>query len=76
MASGHPRLPGYVVLQRTIAALTEKARFGIELWIGDRTGVVLLEVTMPGDPKEARVHAANCIRLAETASSPTVPLPI
>ena len=27
---------------------------------------------MPGDPKEARVHAANCMRLAETASSPTV----
>jgi hypothetical protein len=27
---------------------------------------------MPGDPKEARLHAANCMRLAETASSPTV----
>jgi hypothetical protein len=27
---------------------------------------------MPGDPKEARVHAANCMKLAEAASSPTV----
>ena len=26
---------------------------------------------MPGDPKEARAHA-NCMQLAETASSPTV----
>jgi len=27
---------------------------------------------MPGDPKEARAHAANCTQLAETTSSPTV----
>jgi hypothetical protein len=27
---------------------------------------------MPGDPKEARVHAANCMKLAGTASSPTL----
>ena len=27
---------------------------------------------MPGDPKEARAHAANCMGLAETASSPTL----
>jgi hypothetical protein len=27
---------------------------------------------VPGDPKEARAHAVNCTRLAETASSPTV----
>jgi hypothetical protein len=27
---------------------------------------------MPGDPKEARTHAANCMKLAETAGSPTV----
>jgi hypothetical protein len=27
---------------------------------------------MPGDPKEARAHAANCVQLAETASSPTL----
>ena len=27
---------------------------------------------MPGDPKEARAHAANSRQLAETASSPTV----
>ena len=27
---------------------------------------------MPGDPKEARAHAANCMKLAETASSPTL----
>jgi hypothetical protein len=27
---------------------------------------------MPGNPKEARAHAANCRQLAETASSPTV----
>jgi hypothetical protein len=27
---------------------------------------------MPGDPKEARAHAANCKQLAETASSPTL----
>ena len=27
---------------------------------------------MPGDSKEARAHAANCMQLAETASSPTV----
>ena len=27
---------------------------------------------MPCDPKEARAHAADCMRLAETSSSPTV----
>ena len=27
---------------------------------------------MPGDPKEARAYAANCMGLAETASSPTL----
>ena len=27
---------------------------------------------MPGDPKEARAHAANCMKLAETARSPTI----
>jgi hypothetical protein len=27
---------------------------------------------MLGDPKEARAHAANCMKLAETASSPTL----
>ena len=27
---------------------------------------------MPGDPKEARAHAANCTQLAETTSSPTL----
>jgi len=27
---------------------------------------------MPGDPKEARTHAANCMKLAKTAGSPTV----
>ena len=27
---------------------------------------------MPGDPKEARLHASSCMKLAETASSPTV----
>jgi hypothetical protein len=27
---------------------------------------------MPGDPKEARAHAANCMGIAETASSPTL----
>ena len=27
---------------------------------------------MPGDPKEARAHAANCMQLAETASGPTL----
>ena len=27
---------------------------------------------MPGDPKKARAHAANCAQLAETASSPTL----
>jgi uncharacterized protein YbaP (TraB family) len=27
---------------------------------------------MSGDPKEARALAANCLQLAETASSPTV----
>ena len=27
---------------------------------------------MPGDPKEARTHASNCMQLAETASSPTL----
>ena len=27
---------------------------------------------MPGDPKEARAHAVNCMKLAETTSSPTV----
>jgi hypothetical protein len=27
---------------------------------------------MPGNPTEAREHAANCFRIAETAASPTV----
>ena len=27
---------------------------------------------MPGDPKKARAYAANCMQLAETASSPTL----
>jgi hypothetical protein len=27
---------------------------------------------MRGDPKEARAYAANCMQLAETASSPTL----
>ena len=27
---------------------------------------------MPGDPKEARAQAANCMLLAKTSSSPTV----
>jgi hypothetical protein len=27
---------------------------------------------MPGDPKEARLHASNCMKLGETASSPTL----
>ena len=27
---------------------------------------------MPGDPKEARAHAVNCVQLAETARSATV----
>jgi hypothetical protein len=27
---------------------------------------------MPGNPTEAREHAANCFRIAETATSPTV----
>ena len=27
---------------------------------------------MPGDPKEARTHASNCMQPAETASSPTL----
>ena len=27
---------------------------------------------MPGDPKEARTHAANCMGLAEMANSPTL----
>jgi hypothetical protein len=27
---------------------------------------------MPGDPKECRFHAANCLQLAEAASSPEV----
>ena len=27
---------------------------------------------MPGNPKEARAHVANCMKLAETASSPTL----
>ena len=31
-----------------------------------------MEAELPGDPKEARAHAANCMQLAETASSPTL----
>jgi hypothetical protein len=27
---------------------------------------------VPGNPTEAREHAANCFRIAETATSPTV----
>ena len=27
---------------------------------------------MPGDPKEARAHAANCMQVAATASGPTI----
>jgi len=48
--------------------LTENALFGIESYFGDGD----MEAEMPGDPKEARAHAANCMQLAETASSPTL----
>jgi hypothetical protein len=32
--------------------------------------VVLLEAKMPGDPKECRQHALNCLQLAKGASRP------
>jgi hypothetical protein len=31
---------------------------------------VATEVEMPGDPKECRQHALNCVRLAQTSSTP------
>jgi hypothetical protein len=31
---------------------------------------VAMEAEMPGDPKECRQHALNCVRLAQTAASP------
>jgi hypothetical protein len=29
-----------------------------------------MEANMPGDPKECRQHALNCVQLAKTAESP------
>ena len=29
-----------------------------------------MEADMPGDPKECRQHALNCVQLAKTAESP------
>jgi hypothetical protein len=29
-----------------------------------------MEAKMPGDPKECRQHALNCVRLAQTSASP------
>ena len=37
---------------------------------GERRRV--MEARMPGDPKECRQHARNCLRLAEQAVSPEV----
>ena len=33
-------------------------------------GVALMEARMPGDPKECRQHALNCVHLAKGASTP------
>ncbi len=37
---------------------------------GDEKGVVAMEVKMPGDPKECRQHALNCVHLAKDATTP------
>jgi hypothetical protein len=66
------KLPiGLLVLQRTIAGLTEEIRFGIDSLVS--VGKELArrsDSPMPGDPKECRQHALNCVRLAQTAATP------
>ena len=37
---------------------------------GDEEGVVAMEAKMPGDPKECRQHALNCVHLAKGATTP------
>jgi hypothetical protein len=58
-----------VLLQRTIAPLILKGRFGIESCFGDGQGVTYREVKMPGGPKECRQHALACARRAQTSST-------
>jgi hypothetical protein len=57
------------LLQRTTAVLTEK-KFLESIPFCDEKGVVAMEAKMPGDPKECRQHARNCMHLAKGASTP------
>ena len=58
-------------MQRTTAVLTEIVVFGIGCAFGDGERRRVTEATkMPGDPKECRQHALNCVHLAKGASTP------
>jgi hypothetical protein len=65
----HERERSGFLLQCTTAVLTENSPIGIYsvrlCWKGVYRGVS----PMPGDPKECRQHALNCVRLAQTSSS-------
>jgi len=61
--------PG-VLLQRTTASLTENALFGIDrLHRRRRRASLRWRANMPGNPKECRQHALNCVQLAKAAQS-------
>ena len=60
-----------VLLQRTTAALTKNIVFGIDSVSATKERRRVTEATkMPGDPKECRQHALNCVHLAKGASTP------
>ena len=62
-------LSGFL-LQRTIAVLTAKMRSGIDSLVSVGKELARRSLPMPGDPKECRQHALNCVRLAQTATTP------
>jgi hypothetical protein len=59
------------LLQRTTAPLTKNILFGIDSLRHFWKGVISRRRSkMPGDPKECRQHALNCVRLAQTGTTP------
>jgi hypothetical protein len=40
------------------------------IFVATGKGVALMEVNMPGDPKECRQHAERCAELARRATTP------
>ena len=57
------------MLKKPMLSLTETKSFGIDS--ASATGKsVAMEAKMPGDPKECRQHALNCVHLAKGASTP------